>query len=405
MEERLYTVGNREDTEELIVLDSQTGRELWSSVIRDDVAEFRRMRWCNQRQPTIDEDRVYAVSAYGDLVCFDSVTGEERWRKNYVKDFAGVQPIYGYSDYPLVDGERLICTPNSADFLNVALDKRTGQVRWRSKAAGAGITGHSAIALSNAVGVRQYVQLTGNGLLSTRASDGGLLWHHDPDFANPAANIYTPITDSEFVFCANCYSKGCVLLKIHRRHSGWQADQVYQANFDFQYQHGSTIRLQDHVYAGLKDGTLACIRLASGELAWEQQDAFTGRAVSVTAADDMLYLRDQRGVMTLVEANPRQYSERGRFALPFPPKEPHYTYPVVADGRLYIRQDDTLLCYDISENHFALVDIPPEKVVRVQSEDSGEEHTLYLWKTPLKIDQPGDPCRPTTSRPAAKEPE
>ncbi len=124
---RIFTVGYHEGHEFLSALDEQSGERLWIQRIGPQVGESSLMRWLGQRTPTVDGDRVYVITAYGELSCHNVASGEPLWKKSYREDFGAKKPIFGFCDHPLVDGDRLICTPGGTLITMVALDKVTGQ--------------------------------------------------------------------------------------------------------------------------------------------------------------------------------------------------------------------------------------------------------------------------------------
>ena len=169
---RLYCLGYRQGDEYVFALDRGTGTEVWATRIGTAVKEAPGMRWLSQRAPTVDGERLYATSAYGDLVCLEADQGKELWRKNYPADFGGKRTSFGYCDYPLVDGDRLICTPGGPTATLAALDKRTGAVIWKAAVPGGDAADYSPVVVAEAGGVRQYVQLLSRGLVGVAAQDG-----------------------------------------------------------------------------------------------------------------------------------------------------------------------------------------------------------------------------------------
>ena len=144
---RVYTLGYRDDDEMVTALEEATGKKCWSVRIGPALKESPVMRWLSQRTPTVDGDRLYAFTARGELICLKTVDGTEVWRKDYLRDFGGRRPAFGYCDRPLVDGGRLICAPGGTSSV-VALDKKTGDVLWKSVGIDY-LAGYSATVLAN----------------------------------------------------------------------------------------------------------------------------------------------------------------------------------------------------------------------------------------------------------------
>ncbi len=153
-EGRIFTMGKRQGAEFLIALAEDDGKELWSAKVGLNSADSP------SSTPTVDGERVYALGPQGDLVCVEAASGRELWRKSFTKDFGGSVPIWKYCESPLIDGDKLICTPGSPQATIVALNKKTGDVNWKAslpKGGGDGGFGYSSVVVSEGAGVRQYV--------------------------------------------------------------------------------------------------------------------------------------------------------------------------------------------------------------------------------------------------------
>jgi outer membrane protein assembly factor BamB len=245
-----------------------------------------------------------------------------------------------------------------ADALLVALDKKTGKEVWRTVAGlnlgpkGKDGAGYSAVVIGNGGGVKQYVQLTGRGLVGVRADDGRLLWHYNP-VANDVANISTPVVKGDWIFASTGYQTGSALLKLEKAGAGVAAKEVYFLPAKtFQNHHGGFVLLGDHVYGGHghNRGMPICVELATGKVVWGGEGAGIDNggsgSAAVTAADGHLYFRYQNGQVVLIEATPAGYRQKGAFKLPGV-SHPSWSHPVVLDGKLYLREQDDLYVYDV----------------------------------------------------------
>ncbi len=344
---RLFTLGQVDKDTHLIALNAADGAKLWSTPVGPGNPN------CT---PTVDGDRVYALGREGDLVCCDAKSGDVVWRKNFGRDLGGkMMSGWGYSESPLVDGDRLICTPGAPDAEIAALDKRTGDVVWKSAAPadwggtkGKDGAGYSSVVVSHGAGVKQYVQLTGRGVVGVAAADGKFLWAYNK-IANGTANIPTPIPTGDLIFCSSGYGTGAALLKLVKDGDGVKAEEVYFLKPDvLQNHHGGMVLVGDYVYCGHghNNGFPMCIELKTGKRMWEQERGAGEGSAAVLYADGHLYFRYENGEMALIRAAPEKYELKSRFKLASV-KGRSWPHPVIVDGKLYIRDQDALLCYDV----------------------------------------------------------
>ena len=349
---RIYTMGDRGADQFVIALSEETGKELWATRLG---ASWKGGGYAGPRgTPTVDGALLYAVGPHGDLVCLDAKTGHLRWQKNFARDFGGrMMSHWGFSESPLVDGARLICTPGGSGAALVALDKLSGGEIWRAALPNLGEggrdgAGYSSIVISAGAGVKQYVQLMGRGLVGVRADDGQFLWGYNR-LANKTANIPTPIVKGDYVFASTGYQTGSVLLKLARTFSGVAAEEVYFLDAKtLQNHHGGLILVGDYLYGGHghKAGFPVCVEFLSGRVVWNGGRGPGSGSAAVAYADGDLYFRYENGTMALLEATPDEYRLKGTFDIPDVEK-PSWPHPVVVGGRLYLREQDALLCYDV----------------------------------------------------------
>jgi outer membrane protein assembly factor BamB len=348
---KLYTMGDRSagDTESqfVLALDLVTQKEIWAARVGPPHADGPR---CT---PTVDGKLLYALGTDGDLVCLETATGKECWHKNLAKDFGGqMMSMWKFSESPLVDGDRLICTPGGKDAALVALNKETGEVIWKSWLPELGGKGKDGAGYCSAVvaefdGVRQYVQIVGRGAVGVAADTGKFLWGYNR-IANEVANIPTPIVRGNYVFVTTGYHTGAALLKISRKGDGFAAEEVYFIDPNrFENHHGGVVLVGDYLYGGhgLNRGQPICIHLPTGEIAWKAKQPFPGSA-AVLYADGHLIFRYDRGDVALIEATPQEFRVKASFK-PITADGPAWAHPVIHDKRLYLRHGNVLACYDL----------------------------------------------------------
>ncbi|HQU45263.1 MAG TPA: PQQ-like beta-propeller repeat protein [Pirellulales bacterium] len=344
---KIYTLGRKDGKEQIVALDGADGQILWRAPTGG--------RDSPNGTPTVEGGRVYAVGHQGDLICADVADGRVLWQKNFGRDFGGkMMSGWGFSESPLVDGDRLLCTPGANDAMIVALDKQSGGTIWKAAMPGnVGPRGkdgaaYSSIVVSNGAGVKQYVQLIGRGVIGVRADDGEMLWGYNA-IANDTANIPTPIVHGDYVFCSSGYGTGAALLKLEKQGDGVRADEKYFLKPNvMQNHHGGMVLVGDFVYCGNghNQGFPLCVNRRTGEVAWQPGRGPGQESAAIAYADGNLYFRYQNGVMALIEASPKSYKLRSKFELPGT-GQPSWPHPVIAEGRLYLRDQDQLLVYDI----------------------------------------------------------
>jgi len=334
---KIFTMGDGGDASYVHALSLDGGKKLWSAKVGKPGGDYPGTR----STPTVDGDRVYALGQHGDLVCLDAATGKELWRKSFTKDFGGkMMSGWGYAESVLVDGDKVICTPGGPKGTIVALDKNSGKTVWRTKDF-TDSAAYCSIVPAEIGGVRQYVQMTDASVVGVAAADGKVLWRAERK--GETAVIPTPLVHGDLVFVSSGYGVGCNLFKVTPSSGGkFAAQQVYQNNA-MENHHGGMVIVGDHVYGSSDPGILKCIELKTGKEVWHDRSVGKG---SVAYADGNLYLRSEGGPVALVEATPQGYHEKGTFEQPDRSHDAAWPHPVVAGGKLYLRDQDVLLCYD-----------------------------------------------------------
>jgi outer membrane protein assembly factor BamB len=339
VKDRIYTLGDGEESSSLHALDS-SGKHLW-------MAKLGRIGGGGgypgpRCTPTVDEGRIYAMGQFGDLICVEADSGKELWRKNMKKDFTGQGGGWGYTESPLIDGEQLICTPGGREGTLVALNKKNGELIWRTK-DWKDDAQYSSPIIAEIGGVRQYIQLTGVSVAGIDAKEGSVLWRAAR--RGSTAIIPTPIYHDNHVYVTSGYRIGCNLFKVTPG-KPFTVEQVY-ANHNMEDHHGGVILQGDHIYGHSDSKGWICQDFKTGEVVWSTNKVGKG---SITFADGHFYLRDEsRGTVALIDATPDGYRERGRFVQPNRSDKNSWPHPVVANGRLYLRDQDLLLCYDLKK--------------------------------------------------------
>jgi alcohol dehydrogenase (cytochrome c) len=535
---RMFGMSNRAEDEVVWARSEKDGKELWvtrlGKALTEGMPQGKEGAGCT---PTVDGDRLYVLGLGGDLACLQVADGKILWQSSLVKDFGGEVPAWRYNESPLIDGDKLICTPGGKEATLVALDKMTGKTIWKSalpassnseptapaapgggggrggrgniggfsiasnvgpqmftqadankdqklsraeftaladtwfdkldpekagkvtaaqfaerfydavpraqnasgpdapdqqqrrpsrstapafmtaadndndgsltrvelkdtftkwydqwdaeksgaltdekfrtglnaalpapqfgggggsggggRGRGFGNLGNSGAAYSSAIsidfeGQRQYVQFTSKALIGVGA-DGKFLWRFDRPVNGMGIHCTTPLYRDGMIFSTSAYGAGGALAKLIKDGSGGiKAEEVWFSR-DMENHHGGVVVVDGALYGangGNGGGYLACLDFKTGETLWNERDSDKRRVRkgSLTLADGRIYYRTEEGAVVLIEPNPREYVERGRFEQPDRTRSPAWTHPVIANGKLYIRDQDTLYCYDI----------------------------------------------------------
>jgi outer membrane protein assembly factor BamB len=338
---KLFTMGVRNGGEELIAVDVKEGKELWAA----KMGEALKNNWGDgpRGTPAVDGENVYALSGRGDLVCANATDGKVIWRHTMTQ-FGGKRPGWGYTESVLVDGDKVVCTPGGSKGAIIALNKKTGETIWQSQRF-TDEAHYASIIAADYNKVRQYIQLTSQHVVGLDAVDGKVLW--TSDWPGQTAVIPTPIFQDGFVYVTSGYRVGCKLVKLGANN---EATEVYFNN-EMVNHHGGVVLVDGYIYGYSDSGGWTCQNFKTGEKVWTERRALSKGAV--TCADGMLYcLGESDGTVALVEASPKGWKEHGRFKLDpqttqRSPQGRVWTHPVVTDGRLYLRDQELLSCYDV----------------------------------------------------------
>jgi outer membrane protein assembly factor BamB len=332
---RLYTLGARENREHVVAFDIASGKRVWDAP--------HGQRFSNDRgdgprgTPTVDGTRVYAFGASGDLTALEAGSGKVAWTVNVIRDFGGQNITWGLSESPLIVGDRIIVSPGGPGSSVVALNKADGKLIWKTEADRAG---YSSAVLHELGGISEAIVFTGQRALGVNIANGRVLWSYDR-VANRVANIATPIVRGDHVFLSSDYGTGAALLRLTAAGGGITAQEVYFTR-EMRNHHASSVLVGDHLY-GFSSAILTAMRFDNGEVAWRDRSVGKG---SLVHADDRLYLFSERGVVALAEASPEAYKEHGRFSLETG-SLPTWSHPVVSNGKLFLRDQDTIYAYDV----------------------------------------------------------
>ncbi len=336
---RLVVPGRDKDNDLVFCLNSETGDLIWQGSYEaiNETSHGPGAR----ATPFIDEDRVYTFGRGGDLVCWQLLDGELLWKKN-VKDVGGEEPEWGFSSTPIVY-EDIVVVQGGGSAQVIAYDKMTGNVAWKSLE---GPTGYSAATIFTMDSVVSLLLYHGLGLSSINPSDGTELWRisWETDYG---VNATTPLVDEDIIFHTAGYGMGSQALKAN----GDQADVLWK-NENFEGQHTDPVILDGYVYgysgeSYLNRGDFMCLELATGKEMWSTKELGQGTTAYV---DGHIICLDIKGNLFLINPKPEEFKLVGEIPKAITEvKSRAWTKPVVANGKLYLRYMQRLICFNLKQ--------------------------------------------------------
>ena len=366
VDDRAYLTGVRSGKTELFCINATDGKELWSFTLSEKAFDFEGNAWGPgpRSAPTVHDGYVYAMAGGGRLVCVN-LEGKHVWEKHMIKDLGGsIKNVdagepkvlgWGYSWGPIIHGKHLICTPGSSEGqgLVVALDKETGGVIWRSSELNEESTYASPIVASIG-GTKQYVVMTQFGIASVSAVDGSLLWKYERTYPYSDVVIPTPVCHGDLVYAST--GDGCDLIKITKSDTGtFMVKNVYTSR-NMKNSIGGFVLNDGYLYGTSERRGWVCQNFMNGDLAWYKRASESIGDGSLVFAGNQLYLYGEvTAEVSLIDASSEGWKEKGRFSLPAkseytPPSGKNWTRPVIAGGKLYLRDQELLFCYDLKAN-------------------------------------------------------
>jgi len=333
---RLYTLGARGGTEYVIALDRASGKKVWET---QNGQRFSNDRGDGPRStPTVDGDRLYVLGGSGDLTCLENATGKKIWSLNIVQKFGGVNPYWGYSESPLIVGDRILVNTGGRRAGIVAVAKADGSTLWQQHNDGAA---YSSPMLMRTGSLNQVIFFTEDRAMAVDPRVGRLLWSYNKA-NNGTANIATPIVRGTRVFISSDYGTGGALLDVRAAGNLATANEVYFTR-DMRNHHASSVLVGDTLY-GFSSSILTALNFDTGATVWRDRSVGKG---SLIFGDNRLYLYSEDSVVGLADASPDGYRERGRFTLPQQSGLPTWSHPIIADGLLVVRDQDTVYTYNV----------------------------------------------------------
>ena len=334
---RLIIPGRDKNNDLVFCINSENGELIWqgSYEARAETSHGPGSR----ATPFINEDRVYTFGRSGDLVCWQLEDGKLLWRKN-VKDEGGAEPTWGFSTTPLVLNNMVI-VQGGGKALVIAYNKLTGNLLWKSMEGNVGYAAAITINIENEVKLLIY---HGKGLSCLNPMDGKVLWTV-PWATEYDVNATTPIVSNDIIFHTSGYKMGCEAIKVTK--SGYS---VLWKNNVMEAQHSDPILIDGYIYGYSGEsshniGQFKCLELSTGKEMWSTNLIGQG---TTTFADGHLICQDLKGNLFLIKPDPKGFKKIGEIKAAIPDvNNPAWTVPVIANGKLYLRYMQQLVCYQL----------------------------------------------------------
>jgi outer membrane protein assembly factor BamB len=334
---RVFTTVQDGNNETVVCWQADSGKELWRHTYEcrydNDFGSGPRST------PTVEAGRLYAVGVTGIFHCLAADDGKVLWRHDLLKEFNAPNLRWGVSFSPLVEDKLVFTNPGGPNGNSVAaFDKATGKLAWKALDDPAGYSSPIAV---TAAGVRQVVFFTGSGLVGLDPKDGKVYWRY-PWETSYGCNIATPISRGDYLLISSGYGRGCALLKIVATANGsLEAKRVYE--HDRLCNHFSTsVLVGEHVY-GFNDAVLTCMEFRTGHVVAGWKGKGLGKG-SLLAADGQLVILGENGRLVVAEATSEGYRENASWKVS---GAKCWSVPVLASGRLYVRDEDRVACLDL----------------------------------------------------------
>ncbi|MCL2689676.1 MAG: PQQ-binding-like beta-propeller repeat protein [Chitinispirillia bacterium] len=339
----VYTAGSKDKVNNVFAFEP-SGKLVWQAkagAAWEASAPFARAYHGTRSTPTIDGGVAYYLSDAGYLAALDAKTGAKKWSVDLHKKYEAQMPMFGYSESPLIDGDKLYAAPYGKNVTAVALDKNTGKVIWESPRV-EGTGGYASFVIAENSGFRQLIAFTSHHVYSLDSKTGKLLW--TVPLNNRTNNNCTDITYHDgHVFATTGYGTGSILIKLTAKAGGVTAQKVYDTKL-LDNHHGGVILHNGYLYGSGHDSKgWFCLDFKTGKQMWNNP---RGKG-SVTFAEGMLYFYDEEGTMSLVRATPEKFDLVSSFKVPSGGRGAFWAHPVVSNGVLYLRHADNLYAYDI----------------------------------------------------------
>jgi len=292
--------------------------------------------------PIVNAGKIYLMSGAGDMVCLDEKNPEiVHWKSNIFVDFDSKNIRWGFTESPLIVGDKIIATPGGKQHNIVALDKHTGKLIWSSPAKG-DLSAYCSPLFIEDQEIPLIVTMTAEHIVGLDASTGEMVWSVENKNKN-SIHANTPVYANNMILCASA-DKSCIMLQLS---DGGRKVKIAWEIPELDNLQGALVKVGDYIYGSSSGYNAArnwyCVDWATGEIIYRDRQLAMGVTI---AADGMLYCYTDKGEMALVKATPEKFEVVSKFPIE-KGTDQHWAHPVIYKGVLYVRHGDTLMAYKI----------------------------------------------------------
>jgi outer membrane protein assembly factor BamB len=328
---KVFVVDHEGATDIVRALKLEDGQQVWQCAYPDlEEANFG----FTEATPVYAEGLLYILSRLGTIQCLNAADGQLVWSRSATREFDGRAPGWLFAESLLVDGNKVVVCTGAADRNVIALDRLTGELIWRG--GNGDMPGYATAVPAEILGQRQYVICTGSNVIGVNAADGKQLWAI-PWKNEGEVNASLPIVTGNSVFITSGYGIGCGRYEITPNGpvEKWR-------NKDIAAHFSSPVYYNGYIYSNSDPGNLVCMAPETGAVSWRQGGFEKGGLIIVDGV--ILALTGNGGDLVMAQADPTAYHELGRMT---PLGGQSWTAPILADGRLIVRNTEAMACLDL----------------------------------------------------------
>jgi outer membrane protein assembly factor BamB len=353
---RAYTIVRRSlegiDREVCIAVDAASGKEVWAATLGltryghdggNSGAGNNQGGDGPRSTPAFDSGKIYVLDSDLSLFCLDAKSGKEHWKHDLIKEFNGRNIKWNNAASPLIEGDKVYVAGGGKGESLLAFDKKSGMLAWKS---GDHLMTHATPIAATIHGVRQIIFFTQDGLIAVTPDTGKPLW--DYEFPYKVSTAASPVVSGDIVYCAAGYGVGSGAVKISKKGSGLEAEEIWrlEGNKPVTNHWATPLAKDGYLYGmfGFKeygDGPVKCVEIETGDVVWEKGGFGPGNLV--LAGDTLVALSDA-GELVLIAADPKAYKEISRTKVI---EGKCWSTPVISDGRIYARSTKEGVCIEL----------------------------------------------------------